>query len=289
MPKKLLATTVVYSGIICCSSIFAQSTPTDVFEKAPPHIDEALRSRVSQFLQAHVDGKYRVANELVAEDSKDMYFAMEKRRFLSFEILRINYTDNFTKATVVAMVEVNWRPSPRFPNTRMKPPYKMLWKLEGGEWYWYTVNTGEWDTPFGTMKVPGATTEQSDPAAAVIAQIRGMNAQSILNQIKVSKTDIALRCYEDSADSIEITNEMPGPVSLRMEGSPVVGLDIKFDRHELKSGETAKVTFQYAPPTKQPKPPAVAAMRVDPIGHLIRFNLTFAIPPEVEKQLQQSK
>jgi hypothetical protein len=284
MQKQFLA------AALWCSAVFAQSTPTDVFQKAPPHIDEALRARVSAFLQAHVDGKYRIANELVADDSKDAYFAMEKRRFLSFEILRIDYTDNFTKATVVAMVEVNWRPSPRFPNTRMKPPYKMLWKAEpDGQWYWYTENTGEWETPFGKMKVPGTGGEQNDPAATVIEQLRNMDGKAILNQVKANKTDVALRCYEASTDTVEVTNNMQGAVSLRVEGTPVVGLEIKLDRDELKAGETARVTFAYTPPTKESKPPAVAVIRVDPIGHALRFNVNFAIPPEVEKQLQKSK
>ena len=283
MQKKLLA------AALWCFCAFGQGTPTDIFQKAPPHIDTALRTRVSQFLQAHVDGKYRVANELVAEESKDFYFAMEKRRFLSFEILRIDYTENFTKATVVAMVEVNWRPSARFPNTVMKPPYKMLWKVENGDWYWYTVNTGEWDTPWGAMKVPGVAPDKNDPAAAVIAQIRGMNGEAILSQVKVSKTDVELRCYEDSSDTVEITNKMPGVVSLRLEGSPAIGLDLRLDRAQLQPGETAKLTFKYVPPTKLAKPPVVAVLKIEPTGHEIRFNVNFAIPPEVEKQIRKLK
>ena len=83
MYMKWLATAV------WCSAVFAQ-TPTDVFHKAPPHVDEALRTRVSQFLQAHVDGKFRNAIDLVADNSKDFYFAMEKRKYLSFEIVKID-------------------------------------------------------------------------------------------------------------------------------------------------------------------------------------------------------
>jgi hypothetical protein len=272
------------------SSVFSQSTPTDIFQKAPPHIDDALRSRVAQFLQAHVDGKYRVANELVAEDSKDFYFAMEKRRYLGFEIVKIDYADNFTKATVLATVEVNWRPSPRFPNSRVKAPYKMLWKVENSDWFWYTVNTGEWETPFGKMKVTGeAPADQNDPAAAVIAQIKNMDGNAILNSVKASKTDISLRCYETSSETVEITNGMPGAISLSTEGSPVAGLEMKLDRVQLQAGETAKLSFHYVPPTKHAKPPAVAVVKVDPLGQRLEFNITFAIPPEIEKQLQKSR
>jgi hypothetical protein len=277
------------AAALCCSSVLAQGTPTDIFHKAPPHIDEALRARIAGFLQAHVDGKFRVADQFVAEDSKDAFFTMEKRKFLGFEIVKIDYTDDYTKATVLSTVEVNFRPSPRFPNQRVKAPYKMLWKSVEGEWFWYTVNTGEWETPWGKMKVPGEAPPKDDPADAVISQLRNMDGKAVLNQVKVSKTDIELRSYENSSDTVEITNGLQGPVSLRVEGSPVVGLEIKTDKTELKFGETAKVTFEFKPVTKQPISPAVAAIAVEPLGRRLKLNVNFAIPPEVQKQLNKSK
>jgi hypothetical protein len=242
-----------------------------------------------EFLQAHVDGKFRLANEIVAEDSKDMYFAMEKHRYLSYEIVRIDYSDNFTKATVLATVEVNWRPSARFPNSRVKAPYKMLWKVEDGKWCWYTVNTGKWETPFGEMKVSGEAPKQDDPAAEVIAQIKGMDGKAILNQVSANKKDVLLQCCENSSDTVEITNGMTGTISLRLETSPVVGLEMKLDRTDLKQGETAKLSFTYAPPSKQAKPNALAVVRVEPMGLRLPFYLSFALPPDVQKQLPKTQ
>ena len=66
----------------------------------PPDVDQALRARVTEFFQAHVDGAFRKAFEIVAEDTKDYYFATEKVRFKSFKIVDIKYSDNFTKAVV---------------------------------------------------------------------------------------------------------------------------------------------------------------------------------------------
>ena len=283
MQMKWLATA------LWCSSVFAQSAPTDVFQKAPPHIEEALRGRVTEFLQAHVDGKFRLANEVVAEDSKDTYFAMEKHRYLGFEIVKIDYTDNYTKATVLSTVEVNWRPSARFPNQRVKAPYKTLWKVEDGKWFWHTVNTGKWETPWGEMKVSGEAPKEEDPAAQVLSQIKNMNGKAILNQVSVNKRDVVLKCCENSSDTVEITNGMQGPISLRLESSPVVGLDMKLDRTDLKQGETAKLSFTYAPPTKQAKPNAVAAVRVEPLGTRLPFDLSFSLPPEVQKQLPKQQ
>ena len=50
---------------------FSQS----LFTKAPPAIDEALRTRVRGFYQAFIDKKFRFAYEMVAEDSKETFLA----------------------------------------------------------------------------------------------------------------------------------------------------------------------------------------------------------------------
>ena len=80
----------------------------DLFDKAPPAVDEALRARIHQFYQAHVDGKYRIADQVVAEDSKDFYFAAQKPKYNSCETVRINYSENFTKADAVIACKADW-------------------------------------------------------------------------------------------------------------------------------------------------------------------------------------
>ncbi|MBM3748697.1 MAG: hypothetical protein FJW34_23225, partial [Acidobacteria bacterium] len=85
--------------------------PADLFQKAPPAVDEAVRARVKQFFQAHVDGKFRAAAEVVAEDSQDAFFAANKPRCYSFEITKIEYLDEFTRATAVVACEMD-HPAP---------------------------------------------------------------------------------------------------------------------------------------------------------------------------------
>lgn len=281
--KMKIMRQMLLTSSVLCACIMAQ-VPTDIFQKAPPDIESALRSRVSTFLQAHVDGKFRMAIDLVADDSKDYYFQMEKQRYLGFEIVKIDYTDNFTKAKVLASVELMWRLSARLPPQRVKPPLQMLWKFENGDWYWYVVETTKWDTPWGTMRFPGAG-EQNDPAAKVVEELRTMDPKAILGKVKADRREIALKSYEKATDSVEISNGLQGPISLRLESPGVSGLDAKLDRTELKAGETARLTFHYSPVTKEPKPPAKALVHVEPTGQRLQFEITFAIPPEVQKAL----
>ena len=62
----------------------------------PAEVDQALRERASAFLQYQVDGNFRKAFELVAEDSKDFYFSIGKTKIQSLEIDEIVYSDNFS-------------------------------------------------------------------------------------------------------------------------------------------------------------------------------------------------
>src|SRR5687768_10225089 len=105
-----------------------------IFDKAPPDIDNALRSRVGQFYQAHVDRRLRLADAVVAEDSKDAFFEMEKTAYLNWEIGAINYSDNFTKAKVIVGCEMIWA-SPRLGKIQIKRPLVSLWKMVDGQWF----------------------------------------------------------------------------------------------------------------------------------------------------------
>src|SRR3984893_18862048 len=94
-------------------------TPADLFAKAPPDVDEALRARISKFYQAHVDGKPRRAEEMVAEDSKDYFYGRKKPKSLSFEIGKIEYSKDFTEARAIVVVET-YVPVLGFGNKPMK-------------------------------------------------------------------------------------------------------------------------------------------------------------------------
>ncbi|MBM3775494.1 MAG: hypothetical protein FJW37_10065, partial [Acidobacteria bacterium] len=57
--------------LFMATAVAAAQAPSDLFEKAPPEIDRALRERAARFYQAHVDGQFRKAEALIVEDSKD--------------------------------------------------------------------------------------------------------------------------------------------------------------------------------------------------------------------------
>src|SRR5687767_10820889 len=142
------------ASLLACAVLCPAQT---IFEKAPPDVDSALRERIGKFYQAHVDRRLRGADEVVAEDSKDQFFAIAKPAYLNWEIAAINYSDNFTKAKAVVACEIDWA-SPRLGKMRVKQPIVTLWKVVDGKWYWYMEPSKTWETAFGTM-TPGPDRE----------------------------------------------------------------------------------------------------------------------------------
>ena len=103
---------------------------------APPaEVDQALRERASAFLQYQVDGNFRKAFDLVAEDSKDFYFSIAKTKILSFKIDEIVYSGNFSQATVRATTS---RKTMMAGHEIEVPGLAAdIWKQEGGKWVWF--------------------------------------------------------------------------------------------------------------------------------------------------------
>ena len=136
-------------------------TAVEVFRKAPPAADTALRERVSRFYQSYVDKKWRLSDELVAEDTKDRYYAAPKPPYYSFQISEIQYQENFTKAIVLALAEQD-RMIAMGGVLRMKVPMQSYWKLVDGKWMWYLPERNCVATPMGCGVVARAEMEVSE-------------------------------------------------------------------------------------------------------------------------------
>ncbi|HXN46889.1 MAG TPA: hypothetical protein VN893_09645, partial [Bryobacteraceae bacterium] len=129
----------------------AQNTPAKPPEAlAPPEIDAALRDRVTKFFQAEVNGKYRQADQYVAEDTKDYFYVINKIHLVKFDITKIVYSANFTKAAVTVRTERELGIA-AIPNMKMYNQESTDWKIENGLWCW-SVDQNIIKTPFGDMR-----------------------------------------------------------------------------------------------------------------------------------------
>lgn len=209
----------------------AQESP-ELFRKAPPEVEQALRARMNAFYQAHVDGKHRLAEDMVAPDTRDFFYESNKPRYLSFEIARIEYSDDFThaKATVMCEQYVNM---PGFAGKPLKVPTPSTWKLEAGKWYWWVDPAQLRKTPFGALS-PGAKAAAGAPQRPHIPDASEM--AFIGTQVKADRTGVSLA--EGGVAEVRFTSSAAGLVRLALPAARL-GLDLSLDRAELKQGETA--------------------------------------------------
>ncbi len=184
-----------------------------------------------------VDAKYRQAESLIAEDSKDVYYNGQKPKYLSFELKNIEYSDNFTRAKATTLCEaiVNMA---GFSGQPLKMNAQTTWKLIDGQWFWYIDPATVHRTPFGSMtpgtgpRPPGMpATLPSDPGFA-------------LGKIKADKE--ALDLPAGDSGSVMITNSAPGPMNIMLSGR-ISGVDVKLDNVNLNPGDKAVLSVTTHP------------------------------------------
>jgi len=245
--------------------------PADLFKKAPPDVEEALRGRISKFYQAQVDGHPRQSEQYVAEDSKDYFFEMRKPRILGFEIRQIDYTDNFTKATVVTLAQMYVK-FPGFDKKPLSMPVRTLWKVVNGQWYWYIDPDTLNDTPFGKSSSSGPP---AGPGGSLPDVSQGPTPESLYKQVGADRQKVRLKSSEASSDQVTISSRLPGVITLRLQANDIPGVEIKLDRTQLKPGESATLSFHSEPRPGVSRSAFTAVVVAVPINVAIPIHAAF--------------
>jgi hypothetical protein len=239
------------------SSLYAQDP--NYFDKTPPDVDDALRARITSFYQAHVDKKFRQADQYVAEDTKDFYYEANKPAYISFHIDKIIYSDQFTKAK--AIVTCKMHVVVGFVDQVSMVPTPSTWKLENGQWCWYVDQKAGRDTPFGHWS-PQGTSPGVLPSMAGAPDI-----QSLWKNVQADKRSVKLSAKESSSDQVTISSKMS--VVLELELPKLTGLEATLDRTDLKAGEQAKVSIRFEPPEGHRAWNAEIRVHVSPTNQVI--------------------
>ncbi len=248
--------------LVCTAAALAQNA-SDIFNKPPEDVDKALRARIGEFYQDHVDGKFREAESLVAEDTKDFFYNGNKPRYLSFSIQRIDYSDNFTKAKAVILCEQRVM-MPGFSDKPLKIPSPSTWKLVDGKWYWYVDQDAIRQSPFGKM-TPGAMPASGPvPSPSAIPK----NPAFVMNQVKADKQ--ALELAPGASAQVTIANAAPGPMTLSVDTPAPRGIEAKFASPALPAQGRTTLTVKAGEQAKS----GVLNIMVMPTGEIIPIRIT---------------
>jgi hypothetical protein len=227
---------------------------------AAPEAEAGLRARVQQFFQLEVDRKFRQAEALVAEDSKDDFYDSAKPDIKSFSIEEIEWMDNNTRAKVILKRKVGVKTPLGTQEFELRAI--TLWKMENGQWVWYIDHDTPRPSPFGLIAPPSSGAAKG-PAGAPPPPGK-LDAAILMNQVTIDNTSVILTA-SNPAQSVTVSNNMPGLVTLGLGQSLPEGVAVELEKLELKPGEKSAIRFRL---TGQVKDPAVVRVEVSPVGKI---------------------
>lgn len=269
---------VVLLWALCAMAQLPPRPETIPAAEAPAAVTEALRARVNQFFQYHVEHgpALRRAMDLVAEDTKDEYFANNKMKVEKFNITDIKFAPGFQQAMVVLDVTREWNFYAQAKGEMVTLPMVTYWKIEEGEWRWYKDKGMESITPMGlsnlqTMGKLELLRQNPDgtinlPADFNKEETLRAQAQLILTQSKLDRDTVTLSLQKESEETVTFQNGY-GEVNLELYGVPdIPGLTVTLEKSTLHRDENGVVRFHYAPPAPNPHADAEAppAVRIPP-------------------------
>ncbi len=244
---------------------FGFAQPNDPsMPKPPADVDAALRARVLEFFDLHVAAQFRKAEELVAEDTKDYFYARSKPKYLSCEFSKIDYSENFTKANAVMVCE-QYIMMPGFADKPMKMPIRSTWKVENGKWMWFVDQDALRNTPWGRM-TPGASPPAGAAPPPSLPNIP-TSADFLFKQIQLDKGAVRLKPGESA--QVIISNAAPGVMSLLLPAS-LLGVEAKLDKSALPAGGKATLTLRAAKGAKS----GVLNVQVEQTMQLLPIQIT---------------
>ena len=238
-------------------------------ENPPDGVEQAVRTRASEFYTLMVAQKYRQAEAYVAEDTKDYYYAGSKPEIRKYEVVKVEFSDHFTHAKVFTRC-VEPVVMAGFPPGDMTVTVPTLWKLEGGNWFVYE-NPEKIRNPSGVSIVPPSAPRVEvppTPGAVSTPDLKDLpkDGAFVYGKVRADKTEIKLS--PGSTETVTIMNRSTGPVTLEY-GYPLGGVDAKLDRTQLGKDEKATLTLTAG---KTPSS-GFYYLRVMPTDEAIRINV----------------
>jgi hypothetical protein len=273
----------------------APPQPQPLF-KAPPEVEQALRARVTEFFQLHVESNFQKAYGMVAEDTKKYYFDNKKNTYKSFRIAGVRFLNSdFTKASVDLECEQVMERR-EFRGVVIPVPMTTLWKIEDGKWMWYrdpnTVDPNAANvTPMGPSdlsKVGGGTDEQIAARLKELTSPESISkrAQQIVGQSGIDKPEVTLAMDKPSSAEVTFHNGQSGYIQLALDpGEKMAGFSATLDKVDVGANENAVLKLRYDPPapagggSARPSsgPPQAMPQAVTVRLSMRPFNQTFAV------------
>lgn len=247
-------------------------------QSAPEELVSSLTARVSGFYAAFQAGQFRQAENFVDEESKELYYNVQKSRIMGHEIKSITWADDFRSARVmvVAMSIV-----PMVGNKPVPVPVGGMWNLIDGEWYLHLTAPDKRRTPFG-IAGPSTAADLGQPTGTMIPQGAGVAVPSIADMRQMMSLDESKVVFPAgltaaTVKTIGMTSSAPTGFILRVQvaGSAPDGLTVQIDPADVQPGGKGQITITYDPTVGALSGERTLQFEVSPTGQLLEATVEF--------------
>jgi hypothetical protein len=232
---------------------------------AAAEAEAALRARAEQFFQLQVEKKYRQGEAFVADDTKDDYYNGNKFSFKNFSIQKIELLDDNTRAKVTLKAKVTLT-MPAAGAVDFDAPLTTTWKVEGGEWMWYTEHGPLISTPFGAIR--------SEPASGAPPRVNMPGAapdiSTMQHLVKIDRNSVALSTATPE-ENVTVSNDLPGAVDLELSSDHGESFKAQIEKKHLNAGEKTFIHFVSTGESREDK---VVQVLVSPFGTQLEIRVT---------------
>jgi hypothetical protein len=247
----------------------------------PPEVDQALRDRATQFFQFIAAGNFRKAYDLVAEDTKDMFFNAPKERIDSFKLRKIEYSDNFTKASVT--VNVSRTVYVLGTTLPTSSDAQTDWKMVDGQWEFYLEPRDAIVSPHSSAQVPGKESAPAlPPSLPKDVSPAGILAagQQIMGKSGLDKSAVTFKTDQASEVTLTFHNGLPGAVDVELATPKIPGFSAELEKKQAGPGGNVALVLRYQPDKGTPPADPMKLMLVaSPPGLDFPITVTFSSQP----------
>lgn len=242
----------------------------DLLNQAPPHVDQALRERVHGFYRLQQEKKWRLADQFVHAGSKDAFFEGDKLAFRGFKPVSVVYEENFTHARAVVDIDMDIYMA-GFGQLQVHRPLVSSWKLEDGQWWWYTAQVDH-ATPLLPPGAPGA-----GPGAPGSLENFPLAMAELQNMVTVDRTELQFPSHQPATGEIRVTNRWENTVHLEIDAPELPGLTFTIDQPALAAGAEARIKVVSTPETRGAKPPVQVRLTVQELSKTVPIGIVFLV------------
>jgi len=201
--------------------------------------EAAVRARAQAFFDLQVAKKYRQAEAMVADESKDAYYDGRKYNIDNFAITKVQVAEGNALADVTIKANVTVMVPALGQTVHTEGVETTHWKTENGEWFYYINPEKAPLTPFGKFD-PQAGAGKTNAGGGNGGSARP-DLATMLRAVHADRDSVEIKPGENQ--TVKLANALPGPVDITIESFSLPGLSAKLDKRHLEQGETASLAI----------------------------------------------